>query len=223
MLKVLIPLLVFVSFACQTQSIRVGVPNIDHSSYSKGNISANVFEHKPLFKCMEDSLQTAIDWQGYPLLRLMKMVENNKLDASFPLIFNQERDKKAHRSEYVNDGVYSWVAIDESVDMADRELDVGAMRGSAQHSKLSALNYKYIYLSDEHSKLFTLLLARKLKVIVISKFILDKFRLEHPDTKLTIKKQFGFQVGFYMSPQYHANNANSFNKAIAECRHLFII
>lgn len=221
--KVLIPLLFFVSFTCQTQSIQVGVPNIDQSSYSKGNTSANVFEHKPLFKCMEDSLQTAIDWQGYPILRLMKMVENNKLDASFPLIFTHERDKGSHRSEYVNDGVYSWVAIDESIDMTDRELDVGTMRGSAQHGKLSALKYKHIYLSNEQSKLFTLLLAGKLKLIVISKLILDKYRLEHPETNLTIKKQYGFKVGFYMSPKFHANNANNFNKAIKECRHLFIL
>ena len=221
--KVLMPLLFFVSFTLQSQSIHVGVPNANPNSkgVENKNDAGNVFIHKPLFKCIEESLKTPIEWQSYPILRLVNMVENNQLDVNFPLVFNDERDQRAYRSEYVNDGSYSWISKDESIDMTDLTLNVGTMRGSAQHSKLLAMQYKHIYLANEHRKLFTLLMAGKLKLIVVSKLIIDKYMLEHPEANLTVKEQFGFKVGFYMSPKFHANSADKFNQAIKDCRHLF--
>lgn len=223
--KFLILLLFIVSFTIHTQTIHVGVPNANPNSQGveNKNDSENVFRHKPLFKCMEESLKTPIEWQGYPILRLVNMVENNQLDVNFPLVFNDERDKGAHRSEYVSDGIYSWISKDDSIDFTDVKLDVGAMYGSAQHSKLLAMQYKHIYLANEHRKLFNLLMAGKLKLIVVSKLILDKYMLENPAANLTVKEHGDLKVGFYLSPKFYANHAEKFNKAIKECRHLFKI
>lgn len=219
----LVFILLLSTFASHAHSIRAGLPEVKPTtSVTEGALdSVNELGLRPLIDCIEKSLKPPIEWQTYPVLRLINMLENNQLDISFPLAFNTIRDQRAHRSSYVYEGSDSWIAQNPSLDMTDLTLDIGVIRGSAQHSKLFDLHYKNIYLANDHGKLFSLLLAGKLKLIVVSKLILDKYKLDHPKVNLTVHQQTGFKVGFYLSPKFHSQHAATFNAAVTECRHLF--